>query len=29
MSLDGFVNDANGSASALYPDLQALRGTPT
>ena len=28
MSLDGFVNDANGGASALYPDLQALAGAP-
>jgi dihydrofolate reductase len=28
MSLDGFVHDANGSAAALYPDLEALQGTP-
>ena len=28
MSLDGFVHDANGSAATLYPDLQALQGTP-
>jgi dihydrofolate reductase len=27
MSLDGFVADASGSVSALYPDLAALRGT--
>jgi dihydrofolate reductase len=27
MSLDGFVEDARGSVSALYADLQALRGT--
>jgi dihydrofolate reductase len=27
MSLDGFVADASGSASRLYPDLAALRGT--
>jgi dihydrofolate reductase len=27
MSLDGFVADASGSASSLYPDLAALRGT--
>jgi dihydrofolate reductase len=26
-SLDGFVADADGSASRLYPDLAALRGT--
>ena len=26
-SLDGFVADAGGSASRLYPDLAALRGT--
>jgi dihydrofolate reductase len=26
-SLDGFVADASGSASRLYPDLAALRGT--
>ena len=26
MSLDGFVNDANGGASALYPDLAGSRG---
>jgi dihydrofolate reductase len=28
MSLDGYVADAGGSASRLYPDLAALRGTP-
>ena len=28
MSLDGFVTDEDGSAASLYPDLQALRGTP-
>ena len=27
-SLDGFVEDRNGSASSLYPDLAALQGTP-
>jgi dihydrofolate reductase len=27
MSLDGFVADARGSVSRLYPDLAALRGT--
>jgi dihydrofolate reductase len=27
MSLDGFVNDRNGSVSRLYPDLDALRET--
>jgi dihydrofolate reductase len=27
MSVDGFVTDANGSASRLYPDLAALRHT--
>jgi dihydrofolate reductase len=27
MSLDGFVADASGNASRLYPDLAALRGT--
>jgi dihydrofolate reductase len=27
-SLDGFVADASGSASRLYPDLAALRNTP-
>jgi dihydrofolate reductase len=27
MSLDGFVNDRNGSVSRLYPDLGALRET--
>jgi dihydrofolate reductase len=27
MSLDGFVADASGSVSRLYPDLAALRGT--
>jgi len=27
MSLDGFVNDRNGSVSRLYPDLDALRKT--
>ena len=26
-SLDGFVDDPGGSASRLYPDLAALRGT--
>jgi len=26
-SLDGFVADPNGSATRLYPDLEALRGT--
>jgi hypothetical protein len=26
-SLDGFVADERGSASKLYPDLEALRGT--
>lgn len=25
MSLDGFVSDANGSAGALYPDMDAMR----
>lgn len=25
MSLDGFINDRNGSVAALYPDLAALR----
>jgi len=25
MSLDGFVNDRNGSVARLYPDLSALR----
>src|SRR5688572_29475781 len=25
MSLDGFVNDRNGSVEALYPDLETLR----
>ena len=28
MSLDGFVADRDGSAKLLYPDLEALRGTP-
>ncbi len=28
MSLDGLVTDSNGSVSQLYPDLEALRGTP-
>ena len=28
MSLDGFVADSNGSVGRLYPDLEALRGTP-
>lgn len=27
MSLDGFINDANGSVAALYPDLAAWRET--
>ena len=27
MSLDGFINDRNGSVEALYPDLEALRDT--
>jgi dihydrofolate reductase len=27
MSLDGFINDRNGSVSRLYPDLEALRKT--
>jgi dihydrofolate reductase len=27
MSLDGFINDRNGSVSRLYPDLAALRKT--
>lgn len=27
LSLDGFVNDRNGSVSRLYPDLEALRET--
>ena len=27
MSLDGFVNDRNGSVDCLYPDLEALRKT--
>jgi dihydrofolate reductase len=27
MSLDGFINDRNGSVAALYPDLAALRET--
>jgi dihydrofolate reductase len=25
MSLDGFINDRNGSVSRLYPDMQAMR----
>ena len=29
MSLDGFINDRNGSLEALYPDLAALRDTET
>jgi dihydrofolate reductase len=28
VSLDGFVEDVDGSASALYPDLAALRDAP-
>lgn len=28
ISIDGFVADPSGSASRLYPDLSALRGTP-
>ena len=28
MSLDGLVTDSNGSVSQLYPDLEALQGTP-
>ena len=28
MSIDGFVNDRNGSVAALYPDLTAWRETP-
>jgi len=27
ISLDGFINDRNGSVEALYPDLEALRDT--
>lgn len=27
MSLDGFINDRNGSVNRLYPDLEALRET--
>jgi hypothetical protein len=27
MSLDGFVNDRNGSVDRLYPDLEAFRET--
>ena len=27
MSLDGFINDSNGSVAALYPDLDAWRET--
>src|ERR671927_504521 len=27
MSLDGFINDRNGSVEALYPDLAAWRET--
>jgi dihydrofolate reductase len=27
MSLDGFVNDRNGSVSRLYPDMEAMRET--
>ena len=29
MSLDGYINDRNGSVEALYPDLAALRDTET
>ena len=29
MSLDGFINDQNGSVNALYPDLAAWRETET
>ena len=28
VSLDGFVQDENGSAGPLYPDLASLQGTP-
>jgi dihydrofolate reductase len=28
VSLDGFVQDANGSADALYPDLAELQDSP-
>ena len=27
MSLDGFMNDRNGSLDRLYPDLEELRNT--
>ena len=27
ISLDGFINDRNGSVGALYPDLETLRHT--
>lgn len=27
MSLDGFINDQNGSVERLYPDLDELRNT--
>jgi hypothetical protein len=27
MSLDGFVNDRNGSVKLLYPDMTAVRQT--
>ena len=27
VSVDGFVNDRNGSVGPLYPDLEALRQT--
>jgi hypothetical protein len=27
MSLDGFINDQNGSMERLYPDLDELRNT--
>lgn len=29
MSVDGFINDRNGSVATLYPDLAALRETDT
>lgn len=28
-SLDGFVEDASGSVSRLYPDFEALQGSST